>query len=142
MRLGDVDATAVLAAVQEFGNSDSQYPPSVGQIRTRAIQLAHGELHRPSGAEAWERVLNWNLKTPPAGAPSWMTDGNPDYLTPNELAALKSIGGSSELSRREGRFLRAQFIKRFEELVAKEQTERNATPAAKALVGQEVKRLK
>jgi hypothetical protein len=131
-RLRDLDAELVLAAVDAICNEPGRFPPTPGTIRDRALQIGTGALSAPTGADAWDRVLQWNRETPPAGG-----QGEPSsiVLTDNERRALKSVGGSWAIAHSSnGDWLRTQFIKRFEELAAAEAAERNATPETKALV--------
>ena len=132
-RMEGIDADAVLASVEEFCNSPSKFPPSAGQIRTRAIELAHGEMTPSSGTDAWDRVVQWNSETPQfeyqRETPSSVA------LTDLEKRALNHIGGSWQLANsRSIEFERAAFIKYYDAQVAKQTVHRSATPAAKQLV--------
>lgn len=133
-RLEGIDAAAVLASVEEFCNSPSQFPPSAGQIRTRAIELSHGEMTTPSGADAWDRVCQWNRETP-RGCHEASSAKSDVVMTDLEKAALKHIGGSWQLDHsRNYSFDRSAFISYYNDQIAKQFVHRSATPAAKQLV--------
>lgn len=132
-RMAGIDAAAVLASVEEFCNSPSKFPPSAGQIRTRAIELSHGEMTTPSGADAWDRVVQWERDTPQyeyqRETPSEIT------LTDLEKRALHHIGGTWALGHSQRiEFERAAFIRYFDARISKLAVHRGMTPAARQLV--------
>jgi hypothetical protein len=119
--------------VEEIGNTSEKFPPSVGQIRTRAIELSHGDVTRPTGSEAWERVCQWNRETGPINAvPRRVSD---IVLTELEKRALKQIGGTWAIDHTQSPdMLRAQFIKFYDQQISKTAVERNLAPWTKQLV--------
>jgi hypothetical protein len=54
--LKDIDETSVLAAAMDLLAEPREWPPTPGQVRDRAIDIARGELNPISPTEAWERV--------------------------------------------------------------------------------------
>jgi len=53
--LREFDREVVLAAAYDLA-STCDWPPTIAQMRRRAVDLTHGELREPDAGEAWERV--------------------------------------------------------------------------------------
>lgn len=121
--LRGIDPTVITAAVYHLISSrDSEWPPTVGMVRQVALQFANGELHTPTGYDAWANIQK-----------KFQYEDFP--LTDLELAALKQIGTIYDLKRSTNPATdRAHFIKAFNELVNRQQLERVTLPEVKALV--------
>jgi hypothetical protein len=138
--LTGIDATAVLAATEQICAEPGQFPPTPGDIRARAIQIASGETSTPTGAEAWERVCQWykdinSVSFDEYGAEIKEKPKSSVVMTELEKRALKFIGGTWELGNSEKpSYIRHEFITFFDTQIAKQQKERSLTPTTKALL--------
>lgn len=79
--LRDRDEVSVLAATMDLLSEPREWPPTPGQVRDRAVDIARGELNPLSPTEAWERVLA-------------TARGEVVELTEKENRALKVSGGT------------------------------------------------
>lgn len=106
--LRDLDEVSVFNATLDILSESREWPPTPGQIRDRAIDIARGELVSISPTEAWERVC--------ASA-----QGDSVQLNQKERRALKVCGGTWEIknSQRIGA-TRAVFMQHYEALCRSE----------------------
>ncbi len=120
--LKDIDAENVLAATFHLCATVPTWPPDVASIRQQAVRYAHGEMEAPTGHEAWENIRK--------------KFGNDHHqLTDHEKAAVNQIGSMFDLKRSENTVAdRAQFIKAFDNIIAKRDLDRATLPEVKALV--------
>ena len=120
--LRDLDEEPVLAASFHLSSQSSEWPPVVGKVRKVSIDMSHGETAPPTGLEAWESILS-RFK-------------NDEYiLTGMEKAALKQIGSIYDLKRSTNPAAdRANFVKAFESIVAKRDSDRVTLPEVKQFV--------
>ena len=121
--LSGLKSNVILAAVyQLISTTDSQWPPTIGMVRTKAVQFTNGDLHTPTGQEAWENILK-----------KFQYEDYP--LTDLEKAALAQVGTIYDLKRSQNTMVdRSNFTKAFDTLVEKQQVERATMPNVKALV--------
>ncbi|NIQ97057.1 MAG: hypothetical protein GWN87_24935 [Desulfuromonadales bacterium] len=120
--LGDIDPQIVLTAALHLVAQGGQWPPTVGTVRATAKNFAHGELDAPSAHEAWGHV---QARIQSDEAP----------LTDLEREVLKQVGTIYDLRRSSNAGAdRAQFIRAFEQAVAREQLDRSTLPTVKMVV--------
>ena len=119
--LQDLDEGTLLAATRDLCCSPGQWPPSVGDVRQRAVELSLGHLAPPSVGEAWRRVCEWAY-------------GENVQLTDAEHTAAKRSGGSWELKHSTSpSTTRAHFIRFYEEEIKKIVARRRAHPETRQL---------
>lgn len=113
--LSDVPDETGIAAVAQLCASEV-YPPTISQIREKALDLAEGNVAAPSAWEAWDRALQ----------------GQPG--TSIEKRARELIGGSWEIHHSENiGVTRSNFVKAYSELLDRDRKRRLAIPAVKIL---------
>lgn len=124
--LRDLEARHVFLATYQLCATVKTWPPDVASVRQLSVSIAHGEMTPPTGHEAWEKILE-KFK-------------NESYLlTPHEKAALKQVGSMYDLKRSTNLVSdRAQFIKAFDQIIAKRDLDRATLPEVKALVEKNV----
>lgn len=98
--LSDISADVVLAAVAAVLASDREYPPTVGHVRARCIDMMTGGTTQETAIEAWESVLDMIADRK-----------GPDELTQKCKRALRHVGGSWAVAHTEqAGFIRSQFV--------------------------------
>jgi len=113
--LCDVDPDCMFAAAADLvSTSISDWPPTIGAIRSRALELAAGELAPVSAYEAWERVR----KVP---------HDDTVVLRDIEKAALSQIGGTWELQNGSGATI-YHFVRAYDALLIKQRRIRTVLP--------------
>lgn len=119
--LGDLEDVCVIEAVRDIVSAPGQWPPSVGDIRHRASELALGLLAPPSPVMAWERVTE-------------LLRGEPVQLSDDEKRALKFVGGASAVKYTDRQeTVRAQFLRAYEEFYQRRIMETRAQVSTQAL---------
>ena len=119
--LCDIGDEHVLTAVLDWCTTGEKFPPTIPEIRERAINIGLGELAPPTSFEAWERV-NRALHDETV------------RLTDLEKKARNQIGGTWQLkTTTNGGYDRGQFVKAYEALTAKERRLKLTLPQVKAL---------
>ena len=82
--LMDIDDIHLVIAVDDLCRAGDKWPPSVPQVRARALDLQAGELAPVSAYEAWERVRR-------------SLHDETVQLTDIERSAKNQIGGSWQI---------------------------------------------
>ena len=118
--LGDIDDVHLMVAVDDLCRAGDKWPPSVPEVRARALDLQAGELAPVSAYEAWERVRR-------------SLHDETVQLTDIERAAKNQIGGSWQIRNDQSGMCMHHFIKAYDALVAKQRRLRMATPEAKQI---------
>jgi hypothetical protein len=123
--LDGIDGEILLNAAMHLAAEPRQWPPSIGELRTLAISMAHGELAPPSASEAWERVLR-------------KVQRRDVELTELDKSALARVGSIWDL--RHSTMLqadRARFLEAYDAIVKKRDEKRNALPSVAKLVAKQ-----
>lgn len=80
--LGDLDADALTAAIEDLATSGREFPPSAGHLRKRACELVAPGV--PDADEAWDEVNSAMARVGSYGTPTWSH--------PAVSAAVETIG--------------------------------------------------
>ena len=113
--LADVDSKCMFAAAADIvSTGKSEWPPPIGVIRCRALDLNAGELAPISPYEAWGRVSE--------------SIGKKSDLTELEKLALNNIGGTWTLKNGDA-YTMSHFLKAYQEILDKERRLRTVLPA-------------
>lgn len=116
----------ILAAGYHLAATRTDWPPDIATMREQVLRFANGELHKPTGQEAWENILK-----------KFKYEDYP--LSDFEKAALAQVGTIYDLKRSQNTAAdRIQFVRAFDNLVKKRDTERATLPEVRALVEQNV----
>ena len=107
--LEDIPDEAALAATAHLCSQPTEWPPTAGQIRHRAFDIAAGNVVSRSSADSWLTILDYiEGKT------------TKDVFSDLELAALKTVGGTWSVRHSESpEILRAQYIKTLDRMTRK-----------------------
>lgn len=117
--LRDLDAECVLQATRQLASHPGQWPPTLGDIRSLAVDLSMGTFAPVSKYEAWERAIR-------------LARGEVVATSPEERRALDTIGGTWQIKNAENlSFDRNVFMGHYEELVTKNKQIATALPAVK-----------
>jgi hypothetical protein len=119
MRMLDgIDDKAVEAAVEHILTMDREYPPTIGILRTKALEILSGELGALTGAEAWADVAE-------------KISGRDVELSERQKQALKATGTIYDLKRSQNPSSdRARFILAYDSIVSRKKLERSMMPSA------------
>jgi hypothetical protein len=120
--LEGIESEILLNAAMHLAAEPRQWPPSIGELRTLAISMSHGELTPPSASEAWERVLR-------------KVQRKDVELTELDKAALKRVGSLWDL--RHSTMIqadRARFLEAFDSIIKKRDEKRNALPSVQRVI--------
>ena len=113
---------ALLAAAYKIVSENDTWPPTIGMLRTTALELATGKASQPTGLEAWEYVSK--------ALENW--DSNQNDLGPKTRRALKIVGGlhALKISQHTEGFNsdRTKFIEAFDMIIRREKEEREMLP--------------
>jgi hypothetical protein len=116
------DPRVILSACEHLVSTRPDWPPDIATMRETVIDFTHGELHQPSGQEAWENIKR-------------KIQGEDFQLSDLEKAALKQVSTIYDLKRSENPTSdRVQYIKAFDRIIEKRRLERITLPAVKQLV--------
>ncbi len=125
--LADIDKEIILSAAMDMVSTGNAFPPTIGQLRAKCIDIKHGELRIISAPDAWVYVLA-EIQKP---------EGSFSGLSGLTRGALKSVGTMFDLKRSENiGFERSHFIKAYTDLVEKQRIERVTLPSVKEVVNQ------
>ena len=116
--LEDVEDAHLNAAVADLCATE-KWPPSIAEVRERALDLQAGELAPVTAYEAWDMVrrsLHETVELP--------------HLT---REAKKQIGGEWQIKNDSSGTAMNHFVKAYNALVVKQRRLRTATPAAKQI---------
>jgi hypothetical protein len=125
--LKDITGEVVLAATKQILADPSPFPPTVGQVRAKCVDITTGTIGGETAAMAWDVVLAYI-----AG-----TSCDTSHMSEKCLRALKSVGGTWQVmhSDKPG-VVRAQFIKSYDSYKTSEREEVQTLPDVKALAGE------
>jgi hypothetical protein len=125
--LSDMDPDVIPAAALHLISTRKDWPPDPATLREQCVLMSHGQLHEPTGSEAWEHIRERMAQSAECDEPLKLTD--------LERRALKQTGTLYDLRRSANPASdRATFIKAFNTLVSKQKLERQTLPEVKALV--------
>lgn len=117
---------AACAHIMATRTSDYGWAPDIATMREQCANMAAGELHPPSGADAWEHIME---------AITASARNEEIKLSQMERAALKKVSTLFDLSQsRNIGAERVQFIKVFDEMIAKQRFARATLPEIRQLV--------
>jgi hypothetical protein len=121
--LGDIDSEIVLAATKQILADPSPFPPTVGQVRAKCVEIATGSIGGETATQAWDTVL------------AFCADKvGKDALSKRCLDTLRHVGGSWAVMRsEEPGILRSQFMKAFESYTEATRRDAQTLPEVKEL---------
>jgi hypothetical protein len=121
--LADMGAEIVLAATKQILADPSPFPPTVGQVRAKCVEIATGAIGGETATQAWDTVL------------AFCADKvGKDALSKRCLATLRHVGGSWAVMRsEEPGILRSQFMKAFESCTEATRKDAQTLPEVKEL---------
>ncbi len=127
--LEDLPFELVKAAMREWCSRDEPWFPSVGQIRTIALDLTASEADRMTAGEAWDEVCR-----------AFRNHGHWrafDWTHPNIGRAVKAMGGWAYLCNSENPMAdRARFMDSFKALQQRTEHDRRMLPSVRDYVDQ------
>ena len=122
--LSDIHPDVAAAAVQALAADGREFPPAVGQIRRRAVELASPSL--PGADEAWteiqQGVQRYGLN---AGPPAWSH--------PTITDTVQALGWRDLCLSTNPDTIRAHFLRLWPTIVNRAERDRFTPPAAAAL---------
>ena len=119
--LRDVDAECVLQASRQLASQSGQWPPTVGDVRSLAVDLSMGRYSPVSPYEAWERALR-------------VSHGDAIDTSTEERRALKMIGGIWQIKHSANiSWDRKAFLEHYASLVDKNKRIDSALPETKII---------
>lgn len=119
--LKDVDAEYLIQATRQLASQPGQWPPTVGDVRSLAVDLSMGQYAPVSEYEAWERALR-------------VSRGEQIVTSEEEKRALNMIGGTWQVKHSENlSFERRAFVSHYSELVRKKKSIDMALPEVKQI---------
>jgi len=119
--LKDVDAECLIQATRQLASQPGQWPPTVGEVRSLAVDLSMGEYAPVSEFEAWERALR-------------VSRGEPIVTSEEEKRALNMIGGTWQIKHSENlSFDRRAFVSHYSELIKRKKSIDGALPEVKQI---------
>jgi hypothetical protein len=119
--LKDIDPKCLIQATRQLASQPGQWPPTVGEVRSLAVDLSMGEYAPVSEFEAWERALRVSI-------------GEPIVTSEEEKRALNMIGGTWQIKHSENlSFDRRAFVSHYSELIKRKKRIDSALPEVKQI---------
>lgn len=123
--LGDIEAAAVVAAVEAYAVSGAEFAPGPGVLRRRAIELS-SPTRLPDGDAAWSEVLEQIARVGYVGTPS--------FSHPAVEATVRAFGWKALCESMDQMVDRAHFLKMYADVRERVTFETVAPPSVKMLV--------
>lgn len=120
--LAEFDDETVLAAALHLVTTRTEWPPDVAAMRSQCALFSNGELHAPSGAASWERILQKISKKEVD-----LSDMEKKALSQTKSVFDLRISKNIDADR-------ARYIQAFDLLISKRNLEWVTLPEVKALV--------
>ena len=118
--LSDISDEHLHAACLHVVATRPDWPPDLATVRTTALAIAAGQLHPPSGSDAWARIAA-------------KIQGHEIALDAREKKALAQVGTVYDLRRSTNPAAdRARFVAAYDGLVQREKAERETLPQVAA----------
>jgi hypothetical protein len=119
--LKDIDPKCLIQATRQLASQPGQWPPTVGEVRSLAVDLSMGEYAPVSEFEAWERAMR-------------ISRGERIETSDEEKRALDMIGGTWQIKHAENHsFFRRAFISHYSEIIKKKKRINSALPEVKQI---------
>lgn len=123
--LGDVEADAVVAAIEAYAVTGAEFAPGPGVLRKRAIDLLQ-PVGLPDGDQAWAEVLDQIRRVGYVGRPAW---SHPAVET-----AVQAFGWLALCESTTQMADRAHFLRIYEDVQERVTFEATAPPSVRILV--------
>jgi hypothetical protein len=137
--LEGMDSSTAMAAALHLISVGGPFPPTVGELRRKMLQISQGAITRPSPYQAWKNVceyvavVNCPPRYVPFGEDREKRQG--PAITNIEKEALESIGGGYYLYNSTNRSIdMSHFIKAYTALLEKSENEAIALPSVKRML--------
>lgn len=120
--LEDVPDELLQSAAREYTRSDAQFAPAPGQLRTRALQLAHSDTNELA-EKAWQGVVDCNYGR------------EPQYLIDADLSReiMRRLGGFDRMGETPSEWInknwREPFLKMYADLKQRKLSNTPSLPA-------------
>ena len=119
--LKDIDPKCLIQATRQLASQPGQWPPTVGDVRSLAVDLSMGQYAPVSEYEAWERALR-------------VSRGEQIATSEEEKRALNMIGGTWQIKHSENlSFDRKAFTSHYSELINRKKRIESALPEVKQI---------
>lgn len=129
MILEDIPAELLGIAAKEWCSKDDPFFPSVGQIRTGALDLIATDADRITAADAWDEICRAFRSVGHTRSPEW---SHPDIGR-----AVQGVGGWRYLCTSDNPMAdRARFMDTFKVYRRRAETDRRMLPATREFVAQ------